>query len=471
MKKIFIMLIMVCCVLASCSKERIVQPVHEMEEEKTNTTELVSNNFKTELIASYAQLLASSISDIELKGLIKNMAQEQFDGDYDILVKTLHSPGIRSTLNVTSLFAASNIPTRSGVTNVEDLVEEIQDRFPNLQVSVPVHCEEWDTENLTPLVAFLPYDYDEDTYTEITAYDVDGNIHVLSLDEEPTVPVIVVSISERVDANGNLIDDAYEIYESSNVSTKAAPQTPSGLKIFPSQSGTIELEWLDVEDETAYEIYRKTGGSGYTLIAQLDTNENCYVDRALQAGKQYSYRVKAINKDGSSAYTSMVATCASDREYDKPLTLTGMYFTKEALKAVEKWASGAPEIRLRVVGANSSGAVSLFTSGLMEPEKRNYIQDNWWEVPHIISSSWNPINHGTILTFDWREEDWDDNVEFTIKPSVEVTIDGIWKVDLSSFSLTFKGDDGGDVIGSGLVHWWDDLSTTFELTGFKWTIE
>lgn len=472
MKKYFIMLITMCCLLASCSKERINHQVTESDGITTvNYSELVSDEYKTKLIANYAQLLASSISNNDLKELIKSKAQERFDGDYDILVRTLHRPETMETLNVTSLFAASNVPTRSGVLNVEDLVKEIQGRFPNLQVAVPVHCDEWDTENYTPLVAFLPYDYDEDTYTEIEAYDTNGNIHVLSLEEEPDVPVIVVSRSERVDTEGNLIDVANEVYESNYIATKATPQVPDGFKIFPSKEGTIQIEWNDVETETAYEVYRESGGSGgYTLIATLPKNENCYIDKGLQAGKQYSYRVRSVNSDGRSAYTSMVATSASDRSYNQSLKLTGMYFTEASLKKVEKWASGAPEIRLRVVGAIPSNAVSVFTSGLMEPSRRKDINGKWWSVSDEICK-WNPSEHGTIFTFDWREEDWDDNVEFTIQPSIEVTIAEIWKVGLSPFSLKFSGDDGGDVIGSALVHWWDDMSSTFEVTGFKWTLE
>lgn len=472
MKKYFIMLITMCFLFVSCSKERINHQVHESDGITTvNFSELVPDEYKAELIANYAQLLASSISNSDLKELIKNKAQERFDGDYDILVSTLHGPETRATLNVTSLFAASNVQTRSGVLNVEDLVEEVQTRFPNLQVAVPVHCEEWDTEKYTPLVAFLPYDYDEDTYTEIEAYDTNGNIHMLSLEEEPNVPVIVVSISERVDDEGNLMDAANEVYESHCVATRATPPVPDDFKIVTSKEGKIQIQWKDVETETAYEVYRESSDSdGYVLIATLPENENCYIDKGLQAGQLYSYRVRAINADGRSAYTPMVATSASNRSFNQPLTLTGMRFTKAALKAVEKWASGAPEIRLRVVGAIPSNAVSVYTSGVMEPKTRDDIKDTWWAVSEEICK-WNPSEHGTVFTFDWREEDWDDNVEFTIQPSIEVTIAEVWKVGLSPFSLKFSGNDGGYVIGSALVHWWDDMSTTFEVTGFSWTLK
>ncbi len=86
-----------------------------------------------------------------------------------------------------------------------DFLEKLKQAIPNLQVAVPIHCSEWDTKNYIPLVAFLPFDYNEENTESVIAYDAQGNTHILDVNIEPDVPVIVVGRSERVDENGNLI--------------------------------------------------------------------------------------------------------------------------------------------------------------------------------------------------------------------------------------------------------------------------
>lgn len=136
-----------------------------------------------------------------------------------------------------------------------------------------------------------------------------------------------------------------------------------------------------------------------------------------------------------------------------------------ATKAVEKWASGAPEIRLRVVYGDSDSATTVFTSGILEPAKRGDINGSWWNKSVDITN-WRTNAIGTVLTFDWREEDWDDDVTFTIPASFEVKIRE-WKINAGG-SVQFSGDEGGDIIGNKLVYHWDEANKTYDISGFKW---
>ena len=136
-----------------------------------------------------------------------------------------------------------------------------------------------------------------------------------------------------------------------------------------------------------------------------------------------------------------------------------------ATKAVEKWASGAPEIRLRVVYGDSDSATTVFTSGILEPAKRGDIPGSWWNNSVDITN-WRPNDIGTVLTFDWREADWDDDVTFTIPASFEVKIRE-WKINAGG-SVQFSGDEGGDIIGNKLVYHWDEANKTYDISGFKW---
>lgn len=61
-----------------------------------------------------------------------------------------------------------------------------------------------------------------------------------------------------------------------------------------------------------------------------------------------------------------------------------MKFTTAALRAVEDWISGAPELRLRVVKGSETGATFVFTSGQISPSNRDQIRDKWWHFEFDI---------------------------------------------------------------------------------------
>lgn len=213
MKRIVILAYMV-TVLLSCAKNS-----NEIIVDFPNKDYSVEE--KTELIRSYAQMLAASLGNSDLRKEIKKEACYMFDGDYDILAKRMHNVKLtKENRTVRDLMVNSCVITRSQMSgfegNLDELISEIQRTFPNLQVSVPVHCEAWDAEKFVPLVAFKPYDYDSKTHTTIEAFDVEGNVHVLSAIEEPEFPVIVVSRSERILPNGTSKFDEEAFIETLN---------------------------------------------------------------------------------------------------------------------------------------------------------------------------------------------------------------------------------------------------------------
>jgi hypothetical protein len=433
------------------------------------------------MIENYALILASSMGDNELRSTIKEEAQLMFDGDYDILTNKLEnrvlpekSIQIKELLSIThsqSALKSSNL--KSNNISGEEFLERIKKAFPNLQVSVPVHCDEWDTENYIPLVAFLPFDYDEHTAKFITAYDINGKKYKLSLDEEPSEPVIVVSRSERVDENGELIGLEAEYYEidsaknnSVSINLKSAPTAPTSLNLMHGDSRQVILEWSDVANETSYEVWRKhTGETQFWKFATTGQNDNGYINSWIAEGAKVWYKIRAINSDGYSAFSPIMATTVSARNDGEWLKIKRMKFSNSALKAVEKWASGAPEIRLRVVKGAENGATTVFTSGRMEPSRRKDIDGTWWNK-EVSIFAWYTNIYGTVFTFDWREEDWDDNVEFTISASYEDKLDnGTLK---AGGNVTVKNDDGGDHIGNTSVIWWNKRDQIYNLSGFEW---
>lgn len=97
--------------------------------------------------------------------------------------------------------------------------------------------------------------------------------------------------------------------EPSNIdssTTSPALNAPSDLTATAVSSSQINLEWTDnSSNETGFEIERSTSsGSGFSLIHTTAANVTTYSDTGRTASTTYYYRIRAINAEGSTAYTS-----------------------------------------------------------------------------------------------------------------------------------------------------------------------
>ena len=132
------------------------------------------------------------MADFEVRDFIRAKALEQFDGDYDVLYRDI-----------------KNVRLANGETFEERLMHFVTaspDCFakfpqtlanlPKLQISVPLHCETWQTKTHIPLVAIQPsYTLDKEV-EQVTAYDQQGYRSFLSTQEEPEQAVVVMGMSE-----------------------------------------------------------------------------------------------------------------------------------------------------------------------------------------------------------------------------------------------------------------------------------
>lgn len=454
--------------LSACSKEEVIEQELVVPLSVATDPDVV---FKNKLLTDYAKVLARAVQEKELRTIIHERAMQRFDGDYDVLVKRLEAEklvGPNRTVRELMDRMRTDPRLRSiGVVNTDSDYLKISTYIPNVQVSVPVHCEYWDASTFIPLVAVLPYDYKEQPGNSITAYDADGNAYRLSADEEPGFPVLVVGRSERVNEQGKLDTAAYCSVSSSPGMFRSAlllPEFPEKLVLTHGTSRSLLLEWTDVADDMGYEVWRMSG-TAFQLVAQTPMNDNSFVDANLTANLKYWYKVRAIKTGGYSSWSPVMATTASSRSDNEWLKIKRMKFTSSALKAVEGWISGAPEIRLRVVQGSEGGATNVFTSGLLEPSSRGAISDLWWNR-EVTIFAWSTNVYGTVLTFDWREEDWLEKVDFPLTGSYEDKESG-GTVKVGG-TVQIKNDPGGDVIGNTSVMWWQEKSQIYDLSGFQW---
>ena len=73
--------------------------------------------------------------------------------------------------------------------------------------------------------------------------------------------------------------------------------TPPVISSLDVTENGVVIKWNADKNAENFRIYRKTGGSDWSKLA--DTDSRTYTDRTAASGKEYSYTVRCITADGS----------------------------------------------------------------------------------------------------------------------------------------------------------------------------
>jgi hypothetical protein len=84
------------------------------------------------------------------------------------------------------------------------------------------------------------------------------------------------------------------------------PTAPSALTAV-AEARAIRLSWRDQSaNETGFQVERRLRTGTYTLLASPGANATTLLDQSVAISAPYTYRVRAVNKGGSSAYSNEV---------------------------------------------------------------------------------------------------------------------------------------------------------------------
>jgi len=110
-------------------------------------------------------------------------------------------------------------------------------------------------------------------------------------------------IDQRDNARtGNLTTPIVELFRSPAVANP--PAAPSNLAAAAVSFSQINLTWTDnAADETGFEIWRAADGVNFTQVATAGANATSYSNTGLAGATTYTYRVRAYNGAGSSAWS------------------------------------------------------------------------------------------------------------------------------------------------------------------------
>lgn len=87
--------------------------------------------------------------------------------------------------------------------------------------------------------------------------------------------------------------------------TKLCISAPSSLGSSINHNSVASLTWFDQADnESGYKIERKIQNGSYSEIASIGADQNTYNDGSLASNTLYTYRIRAFNTFGYSAYSN-----------------------------------------------------------------------------------------------------------------------------------------------------------------------
>ncbi len=287
---------------SSCQKTEEINPQHFPDAESYD------------LITDHLAMAVSRamVASTDIRRIIKHEAMRRLDGDYDVLLSQISDRKL-SEYNILLKKSASDVLIKDfladfyeGQTDKKSsrtVIDDIIRNYPELQISVPVECENWDTETVPP-VAFLQSDFYEGKTDHVKAYTSNGTA-IIDAKTAPQYPVVVVSLNERTDRIPKV-----------PILTPGTPETPSNLRAMITESG-IRLHWdmlktCNSGNTSGYYIYRK--GSSNVSYEKIGTIAGYYNqsfdDNNIEAAKTYSYFAMSYFGDISSGPSNYVSQTA-----------------------------------------------------------------------------------------------------------------------------------------------------------------
>jgi uncharacterized protein len=129
------------------------------------------------------------------------------------------------------------------------------------------------------------------------------------------------------------------------------PAAPQNLTVKQTGPDAVKLFWQDKSaNEHGFALERKSGDGSFEKIAKLGKDSVYYLDSGLLANKTYTYRVKAYNEAGYSAYSNTISitlsteTKTTETRPAAPIKLQG-----------EEYAEGVARLSWTDQSANETG--------------------------------------------------------------------------------------------------------------------
>ncbi len=220
------------------------------------------------------------------------------------------------------------------------------------------------------------------------------------------------------------------------------PSVPSGLSLstvtanFGEGTSAAVLSWQDTENETSFELERQDllSDDTFTPIATLEADTTGYRDEEVILGRPYTYRVRAVNEAGASAYSSLDVT-------PLPPDATAL-FDGSDLSAWEPEEAG--------------GELWTVEEGALEVLPGDSVGDNDLRTKEVYKDFWLHIEFNVPESPEDASEQERGNSGVYLQGRYEIQV-------LDSYGRTLEGEN--DV---GAVYGVSDASTNASLPAGEW---
>lgn len=248
----------------------------------------------------------------DFRNIVKTLALEKFDGDYDILLKHLQNKRIsdfQSTRGLSDVTVATMFdelfPASAKSSTQENVLEMLSQMYPTMQISVPVNLDKWE-DGYIPTVVFVDENF-KDTVTEyVLGYNALGEIVWVDAIKEPDVPIVVVGWNERC----GLIDDSVVTRTGDVVSASNLTAVFEGLN--------IKLNWqYNNGTPMRTSVFVSVNGGVFRGIG--DTLGTSYTYGIVSQNTEYRFYLKVLSPDGQTVTNTDIVTITSGNAFvDEP---------------------------------------------------------------------------------------------------------------------------------------------------------
>lgn len=422
MKKTFIiMMALVCATFVACNK----QDAASVECETFN----ISND---ENVDAFAQILSASLRNPEMHDYIIDAVEEEFDGDINFLIAEKSKEAETKSGNTFYGLLRSSYMTKSSNVNMldlDDVISNIHKYDPLLQVYV-MNAELWNN-GVTPIVVWLPEDFDDQVVCTLIGYDVDGAKLSIPSDADITdKAVVVLSRNERTivvnkedaDNNGRYLGALpYYISDKYNYYLKEDLQYPvQVLATYDVDVLTKSTTILD-DKETA-----QAWGGDYAICDRYDN------------------------------YPTI--------EHIAKVTIAD----KAAWNKLESRWNGDPDLTVFIINAVKTSTSITVTAEEKHIGKgygnRNNIS---WKTVDLSLHKWSLASHGNTMKYEWFDDD--SGKDITVNKKFTTDFYNYGTLPERDVPMTVQKRD--EYAGGAYVYYWQDWKKEYSTSMVKFEIE
>jgi hypothetical protein len=214
----------------------------------------------------------------------------------------------------------------------------------------------------------------------------------------------------------------------------AAPKAPTNLNIGSYNSTSVSLLWTDNStNATGYELWRTDNTGAYTSVYKtlLGTKVNSYIDLNISSISNYSYKVRAFNEGGKSAFSNEVSTS----------NILGSSWNLQA----QSWGSNIVHLTWVDFVTNESG----FEIQRLDPGATDYVSLTPLAGPNTTSYDDNGRTEGA--TYSYR-------VRYFVAPSTLSGFSNVATITTLGWAINSPSISGSGTDTAGVYITWTDAS-------------